>query len=122
MTGDGGCQSETAPERLTDSLRGRFHVDDQARRQFLRFGFGRGMIGAMRTSRQVTIEDAARYEDGDALPVARVAGGATFDDEGLHVTGANGQRIPVEPGQWVVRYAAGDVGVMDDGEYQRYFG
>ena len=78
-------------------------------------------IAGPRTSRTVTIEDAARYE-GEPAAAAAVAGSKADTFEGLHVTAANGQRIPVCPGQWVVRYAPGDIGVMDDGEYQRWFG
>ena len=75
----------------------------------------------MLTGNVITAEDAARF-DGDADAFIRVAGTLAVDGEGLHVTGANGKRLPVYPGQWVVRFGPGDVGVMDDGEYQRWFG
>jgi len=74
----------------------------------------------MITSRPVTAEDAARYEDGPAA-LERVAG----NQEGLawpRVRFANGRTADMTPGQWVVRYAPGDVGVMDAGEWERYFG
>lgn len=70
----------------------------------------------------VTIEDAARYAPGSAA--ALLVAGDQGDVSGwqLLVTAANGTVISVRAGQWVVRYAPGDVGVMDDGEFRRFFG
>jgi hypothetical protein len=75
------------------------------------------------TSLPVTAEDAAQYDGTDPAPVLRVAG-AQADVSGPVpiVTAANGKKIPVQAGQWVVRYAPGDIGVMDAGEYRRWFG
>ena len=75
----------------------------------------------MLTSNVITAEDAARFDE-DTAEAAAVAGDRADFTEGLHVTAANGARLPVYPGQWVVRYAPGDVGVMDAGEYERWFG
>lgn len=74
----------------------------------------------MKTSRPVTIEDAVRYDGGNWVDFARVA--VTSEPAPPRLVLANGRVIEVLPGQWVVRYAPGDVGVMDDGEYRRYFG
>lgn len=72
-----------------------------------------------RTSRQVTIEDAARYEDGPAA-VARVTGNTGFAFP--RVQFKNGRVTDMIPGQVAVRFGPGDVGLMDDGEYRRWFG
>jgi hypothetical protein len=76
------------------------------------------------TSLPVTAEDAARYDGDDPAPVLAVAGegqAAVFGAV-LLVRAANGREILVQAGQWVVRYAPGDIGVMDAGEYRRWFG
>lgn len=70
---------------------------------------------------QVTAEDAGRH-DGTAESRAYVVAGQVPENGPLEVRAAKGKIIPVEPGQWVVRFAPGDLGVYDDGEYQRWFG
>jgi hypothetical protein len=75
------------------------------------------------TSLTVTAEDAKQWDGEDLVPVLAVAGGhADTSGPVPVVTAANGTKIPVQAGQWVVRYAPGDVGVMDEGEYRRWFG
>jgi hypothetical protein len=75
------------------------------------------------TSLPVTAEDARQYDGEDPAPVLAVAGRhADASGPVLRVLAANGKVIPVRPGQWVVRYGPGDVGVMDEGEYERWFG
>lgn len=79
-------------------------------------------VGGPRTSRQVTILDAARY-DGDPATVLALAGEQAYaSGQALQVRGANGDWMPVRRGQVVVKFGEGDFGVMDDGEYQRWFG
>lgn len=70
-------------------------------------------------SKQVTIEDAARYDRANPQAAAAVAGESA--EHGV-IRAANGRELRPEHGQWVVRYGPGDVGVMDDGEYRRFFG
>ena len=86
-------------------------------------------VGGPRTSRQVTILDAAWYDEDKPTRAVAVAGErATRHDGRLLVQAANGKWLTVEHGQRVVLYALAtedkprDVGVMDDGEYQRWFG
>lgn len=79
-------------------------------------------VGGPRTSRQVTIEDAARY-DGDPAAVVALAGDrADAAGPPLIVLAANGAWLPVNRGDVVVKYGPDDLGVMDDGEYRRWFG
>jgi hypothetical protein len=73
-------------------------------------------------SRTVTFEDAARYAPGAAAALLVAGDQGDVSGGGLRVTAANGTVIVVRAGQWVVRYAPGDAGVMDDGEFQRFFG
>lgn len=72
-----------------------------------------------RTSRQVTILDAARYEDGP-VAVARVTGITGFAFP--RVQFADGRTVDMIPGQVAVRFGPDDVGLMDAGEYRRWFG
>jgi hypothetical protein len=75
------------------------------------------------TSLTVTIEDAARYDAASPARALKVAGDrAAWDGSRLRITAANGKELSPEDGQVVVRYAPGDVGVMDEGEYRRFFG
>jgi len=78
---------------------------------------------AAMTSLPVTAEAAAVYVEDDPSAALGVAGDrACCDGRGLVIRAANGKELLPEDGQVVVRYAPGDVGVMDDGEYKRWFG
>lgn len=80
-------------------------------------------VAGPRTSRAVTIEDAAQYDATDPARALEVAGDqARAHSRGYYITAANGKLLRLEHGQQVIRYAPGDVGVMDDGEYERWFG
>lgn len=72
-------------------------------------------------SAAILTEASVKYDGWNIAAVLAVAG-KNADTSGLHpvITAANGKKIPLEPGQWVVRYAAKDMGIMDDGEYQRH--
>jgi hypothetical protein len=75
-----------------------------------------------RTSRVVTIEDAARY-DGDPAGVLALAGGLAYESGlVLQVRAANGRYLDVHRGDVVVLFGPGDLGVMSDGEWARWFG
>lgn len=85
----------------------------------------------MLTSNVITAEDAARYDGDDDAPVIAVAQGRADTYAALRVQAANRKWLPVGPGQWVVLFGwvedqdgvlVPDLGVMDDGEYERWFG
>lgn len=74
-------------------------------------------------SLRVTAEAAARYDETDPAPVLAVAGHqAELTGHRLRIRAQDGGLLDVRPGDRVIRYAPGDVGVMSDGAYRRYFG
>lgn len=72
---------------------------------------------------QANAEAAARYDDEDPAAALDAAGDRAHLRGGrLSILARNGKVLPVHPGDWVVRYGPGDVGVMSDGAYRRYSG
>lgn len=77
----------------------------------------------MLTGNMMTAEAAARYDPADESPARAVAGDlASPPGERLGFRAANGRWLEPQDGQWVIRYAPGDLGLMDAGEYARWFG
>lgn len=75
-------------------------------------------------SNQVPAEGEVQYDGTNVTAVAALAGEdrVTNDVGALQVKAANNKWLPVPVGARVVLFTKGDLSVMDNGEFERWYG
>lgn len=77
-------------------------------------------VSTLIVSNIVTAEDAERFDGSNIDRISEVAGACLVKEYWIKTPSGGRHLLP--SGYWVVRYGPGDIGVLSDGAWQRWFG